>query len=108
MNKILPARHLLNTYFSTDASETEVAVKLTTTAKRLQEGDCGAALQQLRDCVLGGDVSPFELQQSGLVEALFAYLTAPHSSKATRYARLRQFLFVRDCSILLQIVECFF
>lgn len=64
-----------------------------------------SALTELRDIVLESDISPFEMNYSGLIKALLNYLTTTEAP-GNRYDRLRMFwqLFaestVRKCSFL--------
>lgn len=63
-----------------------------------------SALTELRDIVLESDISPFEMNYSGLIKALLNYLTTT-DAPGNRYDRLRMFwqLFaestVRKCCI---------
>lgn len=49
-----------------------------------------SALTELRDIVLESDISPFEMNYSGLIKALLNYLTTI-DAPGNRYDRLRMF-----------------
>lgn len=49
-----------------------------------------SALTELRDIVLESDISPFEMNYSGLIKALLNYLTTT-DAPGNRYDRLRMF-----------------
>lgn len=49
-----------------------------------------SALSELRDIVLESDISPFEMNYSGLIKALLNYLTTT-DAPGNRYDRLRMF-----------------
>lgn len=49
-----------------------------------------SALTELRDIVLESDISPFEMNYSGLIRALLNYLTTVEAP-GNRYDRLRMF-----------------
>lgn len=49
-----------------------------------------SALTELRDVVVESDISPFEMNHSGLIKALLNYLTTV-DSPGNRYDRLRMF-----------------
>ena len=49
-----------------------------------------SALTELRDVVLESDISPFEMNHSGLIKALHNYLTTM-DAPGHRYDRLRMF-----------------
>lgn len=49
-----------------------------------------SALTELRDIILESDISPFEMNYSGLIKALLNYLTTT-DAPGNRYDRLRMF-----------------
>lgn len=49
-----------------------------------------SALTELRDVILESDISPFEMNHSGLIKALLNYLTTT-DSPGSRYDRLKMF-----------------
>lgn len=49
-----------------------------------------SALTELRDVILESDISPFEMNHSGLIKALLNYLTTT-DAPGSRYDRLKMF-----------------
>ncbi|XP_017891758.1 E3 ubiquitin-protein ligase TRIP12 isoform X1 [Ceratina calcarata] len=70
-----------------------VLSRLTAAIQRLQSNELDemlSALTELRDIVLENDISPFEMNYSGLIKALLNYLTTT-DAPGNRYDRLRMF-----------------
>lgn len=70
-----------------------VLARLTAAIQRLQSNELDemlSALTELRDIVLESDISPFEMNYSGLIKALLNYLTTI-DAPGNRYDRLRMF-----------------
>ncbi|KOX77014.1 putative E3 ubiquitin-protein ligase TRIP12 [Melipona quadrifasciata] len=70
-----------------------VLSRLTAAIQRLQSNELDemlSALTELRDIVLESDISPFEMNYSGLIKALLNYLTTT-DAPGNRYDRLRMF-----------------
>ncbi|XP_043464395.1 E3 ubiquitin-protein ligase TRIP12 isoform X1 [Leptopilina heterotoma] len=70
-----------------------VLARLTSAIQRLQSSakeEMFSALTELRDIVLENDISPFEMNFSGLIKALLNYLTT-NDAPGNRYDRLRMF-----------------
>ncbi|KAG5322801.1 TRIPC ligase, partial [Pseudoatta argentina] len=70
-----------------------VLARLTAAIQRLQSNELDemlSALTELRDIVLESDISPFEMNYSGLIKALLNYLTTT-DAPGNRYDRLRMF-----------------
>ncbi|XP_029661047.1 E3 ubiquitin-protein ligase TRIP12 isoform X3 [Formica exsecta] len=70
-----------------------VLARLTGAIQRLQSNELDemlSALTELRDIVLESDISPFEMNYSGLIKALLNYLTTI-DAPGNRYDRLRMF-----------------
>ncbi|XP_015524693.1 E3 ubiquitin-protein ligase TRIP12 isoform X1 [Neodiprion lecontei] len=70
-----------------------VLSRLTAAIQRLQSNEMDemlSALTELRDIVLESDISPFEMNYSGLIKALLNYLTTT-DAPGHRYDRLRMF-----------------
>ncbi|XP_047369481.1 E3 ubiquitin-protein ligase TRIP12 isoform X3 [Vespa velutina] len=70
-----------------------VLARLTAAIQRLQSNQLDemfSALTELRDIVLESDISPFEMNYSGLIKALLNYLTTT-DAPGNRYDRLRMF-----------------
>lgn len=70
-----------------------VLSRLTAAIQRLQSNELDemlSALSELRDIVLESDISPFEMNYSGLIKALLNYLTTT-DAPGNRYDRLRMF-----------------
>lgn len=64
------------------------------------------ALRELRTVVLESDISSFELNHSGLISALVAFLTDECGYKSSRDARIRSFIHVfADCPVGLFITS---
>lgn len=75
-----------------DAALSNLAIRIddgaTTCSQELDE--MLSALTELRDIVLESDISPFEMNYSGLIKALLNYLTTT-DAPGNRYDRLRMF-----------------
>ncbi|XP_063973938.1 E3 ubiquitin-protein ligase TRIP12 isoform X1 [Diachasmimorpha longicaudata] len=70
-----------------------VLSRLTSAIQRLQSNELDemlSALTELRDIVLESDISPFEMNYSGLIKALLNHLTTTEAP-GNRYDRLRMF-----------------
>ncbi|XP_023287946.1 E3 ubiquitin-protein ligase TRIP12 isoform X3 [Orussus abietinus] len=70
-----------------------VLARLTSAIQRLQSNELDemlSALTELRDIVLESDISPFEMNYSGLIKALLNFLTTT-DAPGNRYDRLRMF-----------------
>ncbi|XP_043275356.1 E3 ubiquitin-protein ligase TRIP12 isoform X3 [Venturia canescens] len=70
-----------------------VLTRLTAAIQKLQSNELDEmfeALTELRDIVLESDISPFEMNYSGLIKALLNYLTT-NEAPGNRYDRLRMF-----------------
>ncbi|CAK9822921.1 E3 ubiquitin-protein ligase TRIP12 [Anthophora retusa] len=85
------------TRYQDDAPSTHPAMtvlsRLTAAIQRLQSNELDemlSALTELRDIVLESDISPFEMNYSGLIKALLNYLTTT-DAPGNRYDRLRMF-----------------
>lgn len=67
-----------------------------------------SALTELRDIVLESDISPFEMNYSGLIKALLNYLTTT-DAPGNRYDRLRMFwkLFAESTVSRTDLFFCF-
>ncbi|RZF46922.1 hypothetical protein LSTR_LSTR013234 [Laodelphax striatellus] len=88
------AAHFIATYHSIPGAPTSVLASLTSAINKLntQSADTSlGALCELRDIVMVSDISPFEVNHSGLIRSLLQYLTDPRDS---RDQRLRTFLHV--------------
>ena len=58
------------------------------------------ALRELRTVVLESDISPFEVNHSGLIGALLGFLVEEEGYKTPRDQRLRSFIHVfADCPV---------
>jgi hypothetical protein len=65
-----------------------------------------AALEELRSIVMESDISPFEVNHSGLIQAILQYITQPDNPvMGPRDQRLRTFLYVfAGCPVSLLII----
>ncbi|XP_050295827.1 E3 ubiquitin-protein ligase TRIP12 isoform X2 [Anthonomus grandis grandis] len=70
---------------------TNVLARLKSAIEKLPTGKCVDALVELRDILIESDISPFEVNYSGLIKALLAYL-ADVTGPFDRDQRLRIFL----------------
>lgn len=68
-----------------------VLSRLTTCIQKLPTVQCREALIELRDILMDSDISPFEVNHSGLIKALLSYL-ANTEGVLDRDERLRIFL----------------
>lgn len=68
-----------------------VLSRLKSCIQKLATADCHDALVELRDILIESDISPFEVNHSGLIKALLTYL-ASSSGSIEREQRLRIFL----------------
>lgn len=60
-----------------------------------QPNESLVALEELRSIVMESDISPFEVNHSGLIRAILQYVTQPDSGvMGPRDQRLRTFLYV--------------
>ncbi|KAK7869881.1 hypothetical protein R5R35_006684 [Gryllus longicercus] len=73
-----------------------VLSRLTQAIHRLQNQpeESLEALKELRTIVIESDISPFEVNHSGLIRALLQYVTAESATSGSRDQRLRSFLHV--------------
>lgn len=92
------AANFVETYQSRQDVPTTVLVRLTAAISKLDsqgqgsDSDTLAALTQLREIVMASDISPFEVNHSGLIRSLLHFLTR-HTDNL-RDERLRAFLHV--------------
>lgn len=70
-----------------------VLSRLTTAIQKLDTLDNIDALKELRDILIDSDISPFEVNHSGLIKAMLSYL-ASQDGVIERDQRLRNFLHV--------------
>lgn len=56
--------------------------------------DCVRALRELRDILIESDISPFEVNHSGLIKAMLDFMAAEHGHRVHRDDRLRAFLHI--------------
>ncbi|XP_017785383.1 PREDICTED: E3 ubiquitin-protein ligase TRIP12 isoform X2 [Nicrophorus vespilloides] len=68
-----------------------VLSRLKACIQKLPTNECGGALYELREILIESDISPFEVNHSGLIKALLSYLAAGNGS-IDRDQRLRIFL----------------
>ncbi|KAI4466325.1 e3 ubiquitin-protein ligase trip12 [Holotrichia oblita] len=68
-----------------------VLSRLTAAIQKLPTDECGEALEELREILIESDISPFEVNHSGLIKALLNYLAGIGAS-IERDQRLRIFL----------------
>lgn len=79
-----------------------VLSRLTACIQKLPTSECAEALSELREILIESDISPFEVNHSGLIKALLMYL-ASNEGIIEREQRLRVFLNVfaglpQDCN----------
>lgn len=80
-----------------------VLSRLTDCIQRLPTSECGEALQELREILIESDISPFEVNHSGLIKALLSYL-ASNTGPIERDQRLRIFLHVfANCPLQMNV-----
>lgn len=72
-----------------------ILARLTTAIQKLdgQYESCLKALEELRNILLESDISPFEVNHSGLIKAMLNFMTNENGN-VSRNDRLRSFLFV--------------
>lgn len=72
-----------------------ILARLTAAIQRLDGSyeDCLKALEELRNILIESDISPFEVNHSGLIKAMLNYMTNENGN-VTRNDRLRTFLYV--------------
>ncbi|XP_049822761.1 E3 ubiquitin-protein ligase TRIP12 isoform X2 [Aethina tumida] len=76
-----------------------VIARLKVSIEKLPTGKCAEALCELRDILIGSDISPFEVNHSGLIKALLSFL-ADVNGPFDRDQRLRILLNVfADCPL---------
>ncbi|XP_058825436.1 E3 ubiquitin-protein ligase TRIP12 [Topomyia yanbarensis] len=70
--------------------------RLTGAIQKLEghQNDCLAALKELRDILIQSDISPFEVNHSGLIRAMLNYMANDANQLVERAVRLRMFLHV--------------
>ncbi|XP_058455043.1 E3 ubiquitin-protein ligase TRIP12 [Malaya genurostris] len=70
--------------------------RLTGAIQKLEgnQTDCLAALKELRDILIQSDISPFEVNHSGLIRAMLNYMANDANQLVVRADRLRMFLHV--------------
>nr|XP_022913625.1 E3 ubiquitin-protein ligase TRIP12 isoform X2 [Onthophagus taurus] len=88
----------LETYSGNEVSGTQhpalnVLSRLTSSIQKLSREDCGIALNELKEILIDSDISPFEVNHSGLIKALLNYLAATEGC-VDRDQRLRIFMHV--------------
>nr|XP_018917455.1 PREDICTED: E3 ubiquitin-protein ligase TRIP12 isoform X1 [Bemisia tabaci]XP_018917456.1 PREDICTED: E3 ubiquitin-protein ligase TRIP12 isoform X1 [Bemisia tabaci] len=85
-----------STNINNDNSTSSILSRLTLAINKLdnQAEDSLTALEELRDIVITSDISPFEVNHSGLVKSLLDFLTRVDDSVICRENRLRRFLHV--------------
>ncbi|XP_049857305.1 E3 ubiquitin-protein ligase TRIP12 isoform X2 [Schistocerca gregaria] len=95
------AQHFIQIYSGHEVSgpahpAMNVLARLTQAITKLQSqpNESLGALQELRSIVIESDISPFEVNHSGLIRALLQYLTKEDSPVDSREQRLRTFLHV--------------
>lgn len=93
---IFQAAKFLETYSANELTGNQhpalnVLSRLTAAIQKLPTDECGEALKELREILIESDISPFEVNHSGLIKALLNYL-AGVSGSIERDQRLRIFL----------------
>lgn len=83
-----------------------VLSRLTACIQKLSTLQCREALIELRDILMDSDISPFEVNHSGLIKALLSYL-ASTDGVLDRDERLRIFLNVFAGCTLEANIACF-
>ncbi|XP_062558407.1 E3 ubiquitin-protein ligase TRIP12 [Armigeres subalbatus] len=70
--------------------------RLTAAIQKLDgnQSDCLSALKELRDILIESDISPFEVNHSGLIRAMLSYMANDANQLVERADRLRMFLHV--------------
>lgn len=105
------AAKFIETYSTTELSSSQhpglnVLSRLTSAIQKLPTVDCHEALFELREILMESDISPFEVNHSGLIKALLNYLASEHGP-ISREQRLRVFLNVFAGCPLDGNVTCF-
>ncbi|XP_050067815.1 E3 ubiquitin-protein ligase TRIP12 [Anopheles maculipalpis] len=73
-----------------------ILIRLTDAIRKLdgRKEECLNALQELRDILMESDISPFEVNHSGLIRAMLNYMANNENPLVERAIRLRMFLHV--------------
>ncbi|KFB42782.1 thyroid hormone receptor interactor 12 [Anopheles sinensis] len=73
-----------------------ILIRLTAAIRKLdgRQEECLGALQELRDILMESDISPFEVNHSGLIRAMLNYMANDENALVERSTRLRMFLHV--------------
>uniref|UniRef100_A0A182PRP1 E3 ubiquitin-protein ligase n=1 Tax=Anopheles epiroticus TaxID=199890 RepID=A0A182PRP1_9DIPT len=73
-----------------------ILIRLTDAIRKLEghRDECLNALQELRDILMESDISPFEVNHSGLIRAMLNYMANDENPLVDRATRLRMFLHV--------------
>uniref|UniRef100_A0A182X9J8 E3 ubiquitin-protein ligase n=1 Tax=Anopheles quadriannulatus TaxID=34691 RepID=A0A182X9J8_ANOQN len=73
-----------------------ILIRLTEAIRKLdgRGEECLSALQELRDILMESDISPFEVNHSGLIRAMLNYMANDENPLVERATRLRMFLHV--------------
>uniref|UniRef100_A0A182YBF0 E3 ubiquitin-protein ligase n=1 Tax=Anopheles stephensi TaxID=30069 RepID=A0A182YBF0_ANOST len=73
-----------------------ILIRLTEAIRKLdgRKDECLSALQELRDILMESDISPFEVNHSGLIRAMLNYMANDENPLVERATRLRMFLHV--------------
>uniref|UniRef100_A0A182S9X7 E3 ubiquitin-protein ligase n=1 Tax=Anopheles maculatus TaxID=74869 RepID=A0A182S9X7_9DIPT len=73
-----------------------ILIRLTEAIRKLdgRREECLNALQELRDILMESDISPFEVNHSGLIRAMLNYMAYDENPLVERATRLRMFLHV--------------
>ncbi|XP_053658339.1 E3 ubiquitin-protein ligase TRIP12 [Anopheles marshallii] len=73
-----------------------ILIRLTDAIRKLdgRRDECLNALQELRDILMESDISPFEVNHSGLIRAMLNYMANDENPLVERATRLRMFLHV--------------
>ncbi|CAH0556432.1 unnamed protein product [Brassicogethes aeneus] len=96
------ASKFIETYSSAEDEHnpaTSVIARLKVSIEKLPTGKCAEALCELREILIGSDISPFEVNYSGLIKALLSFM-ADVNGPFDRDQRLRILLNVfADCPL---------
>ena len=88
-----------NELFGNQHPALNILSRLTAAIQKLSTHECGEALKDLREILIESDISPFEVNHSGLIKALLNYF-AIEDGQFDRNQRLRIFLNVfANCSL---------
>uniref|UniRef100_A0A182M584 E3 ubiquitin-protein ligase n=1 Tax=Anopheles culicifacies TaxID=139723 RepID=A0A182M584_9DIPT len=73
-----------------------ILIRLTDAIRKLdgRRDECLNALKELRDILMESDISPFEVNHSGLIRAMLNYMANDENPLVERATRLRMFLHV--------------